>query len=43
MSKFTRITTNPAVMHGPEQLLGEFPFLEREGIIEALRYAAWQK
>jgi uncharacterized protein (DUF433 family) len=25
----------------PEQLLQEFPYLEREDITEALRYAAW--
>jgi uncharacterized protein (DUF433 family) len=25
----------------PEQLLEEFPYLEREDIAEALRYAAW--
>ena len=25
----------------PEQLLEEFPYIEREDIAEALRYAAW--
>jgi uncharacterized protein (DUF433 family) len=25
-----------------EQLLGEYPYLEREDIVQALRYAAWR-
>jgi len=26
-----------------EALLGEYPYLEREDVIEALRYAAWRR
>lgn len=26
----------------PEELLAEYPYLEREDILEALRYAAWR-
>jgi uncharacterized protein (DUF433 family) len=25
-----------------EQLLGDYPYLEREDVLEALRYAAWR-
>jgi len=25
-----------------DQLLGEYPYLEREDVLEALRYAAWR-
>jgi uncharacterized protein (DUF433 family) len=25
-----------------EELLGDYPYLEREDILEALRYAAWR-
>ena len=64
MSRFTRITQNPAVMGGKpcirglrvtvgmivgqmgagrtvDELLADYPDLEREDIPEALRYAAW--
>jgi uncharacterized protein (DUF433 family) len=65
MSRFTRITQNPAVMGGKpcirglrvtvgvivgqigagrtvDELLADYPYLEREDIPEALRYAAWR-
>jgi uncharacterized protein (DUF433 family) len=28
--------------HSIEQLLAEYPYLEREDILQALRYAAWR-
>ena len=28
--------------HTIEELLGEYPYLEREDILQALRYAAWR-
>jgi uncharacterized protein (DUF433 family) len=28
--------------HSIEQLLGDYPYLEREDILQALRYAAWR-
>jgi uncharacterized protein (DUF433 family) len=51
MSEFDRITQNPAVMVGKacirgmrvtvEELLDAYPYLEREDVMQALRYAAW--
>ncbi len=31
-----------AAGHSIEQLLADFPYLEREDILQALRYAAWR-
>ena len=52
MSEFDRITQNPAVMVGKacirgmrvtvEELLDAYPYLEREDVLQALRYAAWR-
>jgi uncharacterized protein (DUF433 family) len=28
--------------HSIEELLGDYPYLEREDILQALRYAAWR-
>jgi uncharacterized protein (DUF433 family) len=28
--------------HSIEELLGDYPYLEREDVLEALRYAAWR-
>lgn len=64
MTKFNRITQDPAVMggkacirgmrvtvgmivgqagagHSIEEILSDYPYLEREDILQALRYAAW--
>jgi uncharacterized protein (DUF433 family) len=54
MTPFSRITQNPAVMGGKpcirgmrvgasiDELLAEYPYIEREDVFEALRYAAWR-
>jgi uncharacterized protein (DUF433 family) len=65
MSRFDRITHDPAVMGGKpcirgmrvtvgaivgqigagrsvEQMLADYPYLERDDVLEALRYAAWR-
>jgi uncharacterized protein (DUF433 family) len=31
-----------AAGHTPEELLADYPYLEREDILQALRYAAWR-
>ena len=41
VEEFNRITRNPAVMGGKACVRAEFPYLEREDITRALRYAAW--
>lgn len=28
--------------HSIEQVLADYPYLEREGVLQALRYAAWR-
>ena len=28
--------------HSVEQILGDYPYLEREDVMQALRYAAWR-
>ncbi len=31
-----------AAGHGIEQILADYPYLEREDVLQALRYAAWR-
>ena len=36
------IVSQIAAGHGIEQILADFPYLEREDVLQALRYAAWR-
>jgi len=36
------IVSQIAAGHGIEQILAEYPYLEREDVLQALRYAAWR-
>lgn len=43
----TRVTVGAIVEqvgagHSVEQILGDYPYIEREDVMEALRYAAWR-